>query len=81
MIRYSANEAKQSMGRVLESAQRGPVLIEKHKRPCAVVLSVEEYDKLRKVNLDEFKQVCQRASAKARESGLTSEKLATILSE
>lgn len=47
MQTISSNTAKQTFGRVLERAQREPVLIEKHNHPTAVILSVTEYDRLK----------------------------------
>jgi prevent-host-death family protein len=49
MQTISSNLAKQTFGRVLETAQREPVLIEKHNHPAAVILSVAEYDRLKLV--------------------------------
>ena len=43
MKSYSANEAKQGLGEVMDHAQREPVLINKHGRPFAVVVSYEDY--------------------------------------
>lgn len=43
----SSNSAKQAFGRLLKAVQRGPVLIEKHNHPTAVMLSVVEYDRLK----------------------------------
>jgi antitoxin Phd len=40
----AAAEAKQSFGRLLDDAQREPILIERNGRPVAVVLSVAEYE-------------------------------------
>lgn len=47
MQTISSNLAKQTFGRVLETAQREPVLIEKHNHPAAVIVSVAEYDRLK----------------------------------
>jgi prevent-host-death family protein len=47
MQTISSNLAKQTFGRVLETAQLEPVLIEKHNHPTAVILSVAEYDRLK----------------------------------
>ena len=41
-----AVEAKNNFGRLLDMAHAGPVMIEKHGRSVAVVLSVEEYERL-----------------------------------
>ena len=39
----SAKEAKNSFGKLMEDAQREPVVIQKHGRASAVVVSAEEY--------------------------------------
>ena len=46
MRRFTAAEAKNRFGELLDSAQRGPVTIEKHGRPAAVMLSHDEYEAL-----------------------------------
>lgn len=52
MQTISSNSAKQTFGRVLEIAQREPVLVEKHNHPMAVILSVTEYDRLKLAGSD-----------------------------
>jgi len=39
----SAKEAKNNFGKLMEDAQREPVVIQKHGRASAVVVSAEEY--------------------------------------
>jgi len=39
----AAREAKNRFGTLMDTAQREPVAIEKHGRPVAVLMSVEEY--------------------------------------
>ena len=46
MKTLAATEAKNEFGRLLDTAQREPVTIEKKGRPVAVVLSLEEYQRL-----------------------------------
>ena len=46
MKTFAAKEAKNGFGRLLDTAQREPVTIEKKGRPVAVVLSLEEYQRL-----------------------------------
>ena len=46
MKTVGAKEAKDGFGRLLDLAQREPVTIEKKGRPVAVVLSLEEYQRL-----------------------------------
>jgi prevent-host-death family protein len=81
MKSVSANEAKQSLGHVLDTAQREPVLIQKHKRPTAVILSVAEYDRLRGLNANEFTSFCDTIGARAEKRGLTESLLSDLLDE
>ncbi|MEA3278113.1 MAG: type II toxin-antitoxin system Phd/YefM family antitoxin [Pseudomonadota bacterium] len=46
MQNVSAHEAKARFGQLLDTARREPVVIERHGRAVAVVLSKEEYDEL-----------------------------------
>lgn len=46
MSTIAAREAKTRFGELLDTAQREPVIIEKHGRRVAVVLSATEYDAL-----------------------------------
>lgn len=77
----SATQARQSLSKVLESAQREPVVIQKQKRDVAVMLSMQEYQKLTALNLDDFEKFCDLMGRQAAEKGLTQEKLKEILSE
>ena len=45
----SAKEAKDSFGRLIDTARAAPVVIEKHGRPVVGVLSVEEYGRLKAI--------------------------------
>ena len=79
MLTVAANEAKQSFGSILDSAQREPVLIQKHQRSVAVILSFHEYDRLRGANVKEFISFCDRIGSKAKKEALTEKKLAQLL--
>jgi prevent-host-death family protein len=47
MQSMSAKEAKYGFGRLIDLARAAPVLVAKHGRPAVVVMSVEEYAKLK----------------------------------
>lgn len=79
MTTIAANEAKQSFGKVLDSAQREAVLIQKHNRPAAVVLSAQEYERLRGINAAEFAAFCDQVGARAEKAGLTKKGLTELL--
>ncbi len=49
MKTISATDAGSGFERLLDAARRGPVTIERHGRPVAVLLSVEEYQRLEAV--------------------------------
>jgi prevent-host-death family protein len=79
-MRYvSATDAKQRLAALLDAAQRAPVVIRRQKRDVAVILSPQEYDRLRALNVDEFERFCDRVAEQAAARGLTEAKLAAIL--
>jgi prevent-host-death family protein len=45
-VTTSATDFKQHVGKYLDVARTGPVIIEKQGRPAAVLISVEEYEAL-----------------------------------
>jgi antitoxin Phd len=81
MLTLSANEAKQSLGRILDAVQREPVMIRKHNREAAVVMSPAEYERLRGVNVAEFSAFCDRVGKRAKEKGLTEGGLKKLLAK
>ena len=50
MKRISAKDAKNGFGRLLDTARAEPVTVEKHGRGVVVVLSVEEYQRLKELD-------------------------------
>lgn len=81
MTTIAANQAKQNFGQILDSAQREPVLIQKHNRPAAVLLSTQEYNRLRGLNRSEFADFCQKVGERAEKAGLTEDDLTEMLNE
>lgn len=49
MQTLSARDAKYNFGRLIDTARAQPVTVEKHGRAVVVVLSVEEYDRLKAI--------------------------------
>jgi prevent-host-death family protein len=81
-MRYiSATDAKQNLAALLDAAQREPIVIRRQKREVAVVLSPQEYDRLRAANVAEFQRFCDRIADRAAERGLTEDKLAELLAD
>jgi prevent-host-death family protein len=79
-MRYvSASDAKQGFATLLDAAQREPVVIRRQKRDLAVLMSMAEYEKLTRLNVEEFERFCDAIGERAAARGLTEEKLTELL--
>ena len=47
----SAKDAKYGFGRLIDLARAEPVAVTKHGRPVVVVMAIEEYERLKAVDL------------------------------
>ena len=79
MRTVTASEAKQGLAAVIEAAAREPVVIQRQKRDVAVVLSMQEYERLVRLNVAEFQRFCDMVGASAEKAGMTEAKLAELL--
>ena len=50
MRTLSAKDAKYGFGRLIDLARAEPITVAKHGRPVVVVLSVEEYERLKSLD-------------------------------
>ncbi|MBE9054588.1 type II toxin-antitoxin system Phd/YefM family antitoxin [Sphaerospermopsis sp. LEGE 08334] len=76
----SDTEAKQKFASILDKVQREPVIIRQENRDVAVVLSIEEYQRIMRINIQEFQKFRENIGRKAQERGLTEDKLNEMLS-
>lgn len=81
MKHVSSTEAKQRFAAVLDAAQREPVTIRRQNREVAVVLSTQEYDRLRGLNVQEFENFCDAVAERAKGRGLNEQTLDTLLAD
>lgn len=81
MRTVTASEAKRGLAAVIEAAAREPVVIQRQKRDVAVVLSVQEYERLVRLNAAEFQRFCDAVGTAAESAGLTEDKLAQLLTD
>ena len=81
MKSVSATDAKQRLAALLDAAQREPVIIRRQNRDVAVVMSAEEYERMRNINASEFQRFCDRVGARAKARGLTESKLKKLLKD
>jgi prevent-host-death family protein len=56
MRTFTANEAKQKLGLVLDAARTGPVTITKHGRPEFILTSKEDYDAMAEMRFEKLKR-------------------------
>ena len=77
----SATDAKQNFSVLLEKAQREPVVITKQSRDVAVMLSLAEYERLTRLNLEEFQNFRKNVAREAKAKGLTPKILADLLKD
>jgi prevent-host-death family protein len=75
----TATEAKQTLGSILDQVQREPVIIRRQNRDIAVLISPQDYQRLIRLNLQEFQAFRAEVSRKAQERGLTAQELAEVL--
>ena len=73
-------EAKKRLPALLDVAQQEPVTIRERDRDVAVVLSAQEYERLRALNIVEFERFCDAVARYAVSRGLRPDELALLLS-
>jgi len=81
MRTVTASEARQGLAEVLEASRREPVIIQRQKRDVAVVMSIDEYERLVHLNVAEFQRFSDRVGAKAKDAGMTEDVLRELLSD
>ena len=77
----SDTEVNQAFAAVIDKVQREPVTIRQENRDVAVIMSIEEYQRITRINIQEFQQCRKNIGRKAQERGLTEDKLNKLLSE
>jgi prevent-host-death family protein len=79
MRTITASEARQRFANLIDAVSREPVVIQRQKRDMAVVLSINEYERLTRRNIGEFQRFCDRIGARATASGLDEAALSGLL--
>lgn len=81
MPTVSATYAKQNFAAVLDQSQHEPVLIQRHDRDIAVVVSAEEYERIRRLRAEELIRLSNEMGRYAESQGMTDELLAKLLAD
>ena len=74
-------EAEKDFDGLLHVGKREPVFIREENRDVAVMISPEEYERLRRIKVDRFNAICDQIATEAKARGMTEELLAEILAD
>ena len=81
MSTVSATHAKQNFAAILDAAQREPVRIRRHEREGAVLVSVEEYERGRRLKAEDLIRSSNEMGRYAQSKGMTEELLERLLAD
>jgi len=81
MRSVSATAAKQNFAAVLDNAQREPVMIRRHDRDIAVLVSPADYARLRGIKIEELRSLSERVSQVAASRGTNEDVLKKLLAD
>ena len=79
MKTIAASEARQSFAELIDAAAREPIVIRRQQRDVAVVLSMQEYERLTQLNRAEFQRFCDVIGGRAKAAGMNEHTLAKLL--
>ena len=81
MKEIAARDAKNRFGLLLDAAQSAPVRVTKKGRPVGVLMSVEQYDRLRGAAWERLSETMDRIGNRAEAAGLTEDTLDALLAD
>ena len=81
MKEISAKDAKNRFGQLLQSAQQGPVRVTRNGRPVGVVMSVQQFERLRGAAWERLTATMDRLGQEAAAGGLTDAVLESLLAD
>ncbi len=81
MKEITAREAKNRFGHLIDRAQSAPVCVTKKGRAVSVVMSIEQYERLRGAAWERLTATMDRLGAEAVARGLTESELEALLAD
>jgi prevent-host-death family protein len=79
MKTMAASEARQSFAELIDAAAREPVVIRRQQRDVAVVVSMQQYERLTQLNRAEFQRFCDVVGQRAKAASMNTRELAKLL--
>lgn len=79
MRHWSASDGRMQFPRLVDTARNEPVLVFRHHRPVAAVISYERYREFRDFQISSFLSASARIGGSAQARGMTPQILTTIL--
>lgn len=77
----AARDAKNRFGQLLEAAQSGPVFVTKNGRAVGVMLSIQQYERLRGIAWSHLSNTMDALGSEAVGNGLTEKDLEALLDD
>ena len=81
MREVTARDAKNRFGQLLQSAQQGPVRVTRNGTPVGVLMSVQQFERLRGAAWERLTATMDRLGEEASARGLTDAVLESILAD
>ena len=81
MKEFAASQAKNQFGLLLDTVQGEPVRVTKKGRPVGVMLSMQQYERLRGAAWEQLLETMDAIAAEAAEKGLTDSELKALLAD
>jgi len=75
------SEAEGAFDKVLESLADDSVVLKRGEHDVAAVISIGDYEKLRRLKVENFLALCEEIGRDAEARGLTDERLAELLDD
>ena len=81
MREFAASQAKNQFGLLLDTVQSEPVRVTKKGRPVGVMMSIQQYERLRGAAWERLLATMDAIAAEAAANGLTDSKLESLLAD
>lgn len=78
---FTANEAKNRFGELIDRVQREPIQVTRRNRAVGVMVSAEDYHAMCEFYADRLRRTLKESAEEAAAKGLTDEKLEQLLAD